>query len=815
MFRQSLVVLLLIALGVLWVLSSQLPPEPPHPQNFVGQAYNTGEHIPVGYAPPWNVFDNQLFFTLIAHETGDTVTLEIAADHEGMLFYKTFYVYDKSAPGQWRAYNFSDDENWVPDAASAQVSLDKNSLDAESWVIIYGCTRRGGAWKCGCYSKDDPECKKWSIQNFSVNKVASGCAASFDGPRNGACTALTNDSFTATWTPSTLHSLNASTDRQLLRVSTSLLDVKRGCPAGSHCVVKEDHLSWSTTTYHVTGLDAGTTYYVRVANLCNDTNGTSWTDEVWNCTTEAPTGCPDNDGDGYADESCGGTDCDDDNANIHPGAAENCTNRVDDDCDESADCADADCPCAYCTNDTYCLRADNQLGEARCINGQFTDCQALKPVTCAENYFNCDADETNGCEASAPCGPSLQQTLLLHMNQLTTYQHPTIKGAFLAPDGVYFIVFETNEAGSPLNATLFKVSYEGQELWRREYDRSQVWVYSFTFHDGRLEVSIRDLQKGSGLEELDEEGNVLGRIYSSSPRGLYLHHRLGLTNLFVGEHWNGTNFESVLIRIDSFGNILDYQRLPVVPHSSTNRVLLFNTTSVLVASSNITHSAKISLFNFDQEQERELYSFTASSDEGTDVHFFTFKEGKAWVVLDNVRINHWGDGHDSFSLLNHTIISFTPTQEVSRRTLPPLNGYARFSVNNNALKAVNIRNYLTHSLIRWTDLDTILLHYPAFASNRSDYLFDFDGSRVLLGHVVVTDGSRLQELAVYERTGPPQAFCSGDQTCITDDFLVGQKHCNRGVPGPCEPQQPLLCALHHYDCDENATNGCESTTPCS
>ena len=54
-------------------------------------------------------------------------------------------------------------------------------------------------------------------------------------------------------------------------------------------------------------------------------------------------GCPDDDGDGYADEACGGDDCDDTDPDVSPGAIEVCDNLIDDDCDGILDTKDPDC----------------------------------------------------------------------------------------------------------------------------------------------------------------------------------------------------------------------------------------------------------------------------------------------------------------------------------------------------------------------------------------------------------------------------------------------------------------------------------------
>ncbi len=53
--------------------------------------------------------------------------------------------------------------------------------------------------------------------------------------------------------------------------------------------------------------------------------------------------CQDADGDGFHDQACGGSDCDDSDPDINPDAAETCGNGIDDDCDGLVDSEDPEC----------------------------------------------------------------------------------------------------------------------------------------------------------------------------------------------------------------------------------------------------------------------------------------------------------------------------------------------------------------------------------------------------------------------------------------------------------------------------------------
>lgn len=73
------------------------------------------------------------------------------------------------------------------------------------------------------------------------------------------------------------------------------------------------------------------------------------------CPPSVPT-CTDSDGDGFATQggTCGAVDCNDNNAAVHPGAAEVCTDKIDNDCDGLIDVVDPNavgCPAVCIDND--------------------------------------------------------------------------------------------------------------------------------------------------------------------------------------------------------------------------------------------------------------------------------------------------------------------------------------------------------------------------------------------------------------------------------------------------------------------------------
>jgi len=131
--------------------------------------------------------------------------------------------------------------------------------------------------------------------------------------------------------------------------------------------------------------------------ICDDGADNDCDGEVDEDDSECGPDCEDADDDGYCSEDDGGSDCDDRRASVHPGATEICDNGRDDDCDGVID---EGCGCTDCDGDGYdsvssggsdCNDSNASVhpGATESCDGVDNDCDGTVDEGCTSVELNC------------------------------------------------------------------------------------------------------------------------------------------------------------------------------------------------------------------------------------------------------------------------------------------------------------------------------------------------------------------------------------------------------------------------------------------
>lgn len=144
-----------------------------------------GNYSDIGYAPPYNVFENNTQIITVSPEYSvmgvdeDNLEILVNVSVPGGMVYKVGYYYD-AFRGENVPFEFSQetvgDSDWISSSASINLTFAKNQLRSNlaNFIYVYPCKKYNDEWKCGCINTSDSGCGFWSLQMFKVNVTDDG-----------------------------------------------------------------------------------------------------------------------------------------------------------------------------------------------------------------------------------------------------------------------------------------------------------------------------------------------------------------------------------------------------------------------------------------------------------------------------------------------------------------------------------------------------------------------------------------------------------------------------------------------------------------
>ena len=163
----------------------------------------------------------------------------------------------------------------------------------------------------------------------------------------------------------------------------------------------------------------------------------------------APPACVDNDGDSYGTSCASGPDCNDNNAGIHPGAAEICSNGIDEDCSG----ADLTCPtCSQGQITSRCLCGGSAYSSGYCCSGTWQSGQCSTPQSSVTETWG-NTPDSNHSGTIQDTFINLDTTNYASSQLLNTYTWPANQ-----PSNAILIKWDLSaipQSANILNATLY------------------------------------------------------------------------------------------------------------------------------------------------------------------------------------------------------------------------------------------------------------------------------------------------------------------------------------------------------------------------